>query len=94
MRIKTDCNPHPSHDAPSGAFSALGNAFTPEFLERLRRKTDPPTARQAALSGPWEVEPVWSGPRQESSVKGHCTRLPWVMEVEMHLLGRVTYLVG
>jgi hypothetical protein len=56
MRIKTDCNP----DAGSGDSSASGNAFTPEFLERLRRKADPPTARQTVLSGPWMAEPVWS----------------------------------
>ena len=61
MRIKTDCNP----DAQSGESSApetsdYGNAFTPEFLKRLRRKANPPTARQAVLSGPWMAEPVWS----------------------------------
>jgi hypothetical protein len=60
MRIKTDCNPQPSHDAASGDSRSAGNAFTPEFLERLRRKANPPTAQQAALCGPWEVEPVWS----------------------------------
>jgi hypothetical protein len=60
MQVKTDCSPQPSPDAASGGTRSPGNAFTPEFLERLRRKADPPTARQAALSGPWEVEPVWS----------------------------------
>lgn len=32
--------------------------FTPAFLERIRRLQNPPSARQATFSGPWEVESV------------------------------------
>jgi hypothetical protein len=55
MRATQDCT-RPS----SPASSAPTTVFTPAFLERIRRLKNPPTARQAALSGPWEVEPVWS----------------------------------
>ena len=32
------------------------NAFTREFLAKLRRLDDPPSARESSLRGPWEVE--------------------------------------
>jgi len=56
MRANPDCI-RPSTPSTS---SAPATVFTPAFLERIRRFRNPPTARQAALSGPWEVEPVWS----------------------------------
>jgi hypothetical protein len=55
MRATQDCT-RPS----TPLSSAPATVFTPAFLERIRTLEDPPTARQAALSGPWEVEPVWS----------------------------------
>jgi hypothetical protein len=55
MRATQDCT------RPSTSTSSVpGTVFTPAFLERIRRLKNPPTARQAALAGPWEVEPVWS----------------------------------
>jgi len=55
MRATQDCI-RPSKSSSS----APATVFTPAFLECIRRLNNPPTARQAALSGPWEVEPVWS----------------------------------
>jgi hypothetical protein len=50
MRATSDCtSPTPS---------PLATVFTPAFLERIRRLDNPPSAREASLSGPWEVEPV------------------------------------
>ena len=55
MRATHNCI-RPSKSSPS----TPATVFTPAFLERLRRLDNPSTARQAALSGPWEVEPVWT----------------------------------
>jgi hypothetical protein len=55
MRATQDCT-RPS----TSSSSTPATVFTPAFLERIRTLKDPPTARQAALSGPWEVEPVWT----------------------------------
>lgn len=40
---------------------APGNAFTAEFLERLRRRDEPTGAAEADLAGPWRIEPTASG---------------------------------
>jgi len=70
MQPKQDCTPRiPSSrtvtPAPTPA-TAPATVFTPAFLQRVRRLENPPSARQASLSGPWEVESVPSrenGPR-------------------------------
>ena len=55
MRAEKDC----TSNAPSPRTSpALATVFTPAFLQRIRRLDNPPSARAAALSGPWEVEAV------------------------------------
>lgn len=57
MQAKKDCTSHtPSTSSPASASSA--SAFTAEFLRKIRRLQNPPSARQASLAGPWEVEPV------------------------------------
>lgn len=38
-----------------------GNAFTTEFLERLRRRDEPTGAAEADLAGPWRIEPTAAG---------------------------------
>ena len=55
MRATQDCIRPSTHSSATPA-----TVFTPAFLERIRRLRNPPTARQAALSGPWDVEPVWT----------------------------------
>ncbi|HYG65472.1 MAG TPA: hypothetical protein VEL74_23020 [Thermoanaerobaculia bacterium] len=40
-----------SHSHPS-------NAFTAGFLARLGERDEPPTAGEAAVAGPWRIEPV------------------------------------
>lgn len=54
MQAKPDCTSR----TPSSPATPLPTAFTPAFLERVRRLENPPSARQASLSGPWEVESV------------------------------------
>jgi len=60
MRANPDCT-RPSTPSTATTSSTPATVFTPAFLERIRRLQNPPSARQAALSGPWEVEPVWTG---------------------------------
>ena len=36
----------------------LPNIFLQEFLERLARRNEPPSASEAAVAGPWHVEEV------------------------------------
>ena len=43
---------------------SLPNAFTARFLARLGETDEPPTAGEAAVAGPWRIEPVvWRGGR-------------------------------
>jgi hypothetical protein len=63
MRANQDCTSRTPSPSPSGSTSprtspALTTVFTPAFLQRIRRLDNPPSARIAALSGPWEVEAV------------------------------------
>lgn len=41
--------------------AAPGNAFTAEFLERLRRRDEPAGSAEADLAGPWRIEPTAAG---------------------------------
>ncbi|HYG62343.1 MAG TPA: hypothetical protein VEL74_07165 [Thermoanaerobaculia bacterium] len=34
------------------------NAFTAQFLSRLGERDEPPTAGEAAVAGPWRIEPI------------------------------------
>jgi len=54
MQPNPDCTSRTS----STPATPLPTVFTPAFLERVRRLQNPPSARQASLSGPWEVESV------------------------------------
>lgn len=54
MQPNRDCTSR----TPSSPATTLGTVFTPAFLERIRRLENPPAARQASLSGPWEVETI------------------------------------
>lgn len=56
MQARQDCTPR----TPSSPATPLPTVFTPAFLQRVRRLENPPSARQASLSGPWEVESVSS----------------------------------
>jgi hypothetical protein len=51
-------NPDCTSRTPSSPATPLPTVFTPTFLQRVRRLQNPPSARQASLSGPWEVEAV------------------------------------
>ncbi len=49
----------PSHlDGISTAVPTPPNAFTPTFLEQLQVDSEPLTAAEAELAGPWKREPV------------------------------------
>jgi len=61
MQATKDCTPSER--------TRLANAFSPAFLAKLRGREEAPTAREAVLSGPWEVEPVVLG-SGEGSVEG------------------------
>lgn len=37
------------------------HVFTPELIEKLRERSDPPTALEAELGGPWEVREIDGG---------------------------------
>jgi hypothetical protein len=54
MQPNPDCTSRTS----SSSATTPSTVFTPAFLERIRRLQNPPSARQASLSGPWEVESV------------------------------------
>lgn len=45
----------------AGATPSPLRVFTEEALERLRLSTEPSTAAEAELSGPWRVEPLAAG---------------------------------
>jgi len=49
---------------------AVSNAFSPEFLDRLRRGQDHPPTPEAANAGPFRVE--WLGPDAPSSLPWAC----------------------
>src|SRR6185369_14929826 len=42
--------------------SPLDNAFSPNYLARLRERDDVLTAAEAELAGPWKIEPVLDRP--------------------------------
>jgi len=49
----------PSHlDGISTGVPTPPNAFTPAFLEQLQEDSEPLTAAEAELAGPWKQEPV------------------------------------
>ena len=49
----------PSHeDGISTGVPTPPNAFTPAFLEQLQADSEPLTASEAELAGPWKLEPV------------------------------------
>ena len=57
MQATTKCiRPAVSRTESLAGQCRLGNAFSPEFLDRLRHLDQPATARAAVLAGPWEVE--------------------------------------
>ena len=58
MQPKQDCTPRTPSSTGSAPATPLPTVFTPAFLQRVRRLQNPPSARQASLSGPWEVEAV------------------------------------
>lgn len=63
MQATTKCiRPAVSRSERPAGKGRLGNAFSPEFLDRLRRLDQPATAREAVLAGPWEVEHRTFGP--------------------------------
>jgi hypothetical protein len=49
-----------AHDGRAGIGRSAPpvNAFTADFLDRLLESDQPATAAEAAVAGPWEVEPV------------------------------------
>jgi len=58
MQAKQDCTPRTPSSTGTAPTTPLPTVFTPAFLQRVRRLENPPSARQASLSGPWEVEAV------------------------------------
>ena len=48
-----------SHDSTSvSGVPHSPNAFTARFLARLGERDEPPTAGEAAVAGPWRIEPI------------------------------------
>lgn len=53
-----------THGSSSSEVSHSANAFTARFLAHLGERDEPPTAGEAAVAGPWRIEPaVWKGGR-------------------------------
>jgi hypothetical protein len=47
-----------THGSSSSEVSHPANAFTARFLARLGERDEPPTAGEAAVAGPWRIEPI------------------------------------
>jgi len=47
-----------THGSSSSEVSLPTNAFTAQFLSRLGERDEPPTAGEAAVAGPWRIEPI------------------------------------
>jgi hypothetical protein len=47
-----------SRHSTSTPVSPLDNAFSPNYLARLRERDDVLTAAEAELAGPWKIDPV------------------------------------
>lgn len=56
MRATPNCTRTSSPSSAKSRGNTFVNAFSPDFLDILRKLGNPPSARSAVLAGPWEAE--------------------------------------
>jgi hypothetical protein len=76
-----------SSGAATGGAPLLLHAFDGAFLDRLLERDSPPTARRAAVAGPWEVTASGGGWRVHRQGEGSgCEPAAWFAERQDALL--------